>query len=66
MGHNGSLPGYESVTLYLPSKRATLVILLNSDESPPQAELSTLVGQAITRVITPKHIYEFGGAIAKG
>jgi D-alanyl-D-alanine carboxypeptidase len=66
VGHNGSLPGYESVTLYLPSKRATLVILLNSDESPPQAELSTLVGQAITRVITPKHVYEFGGAIAKG
>jgi D-alanyl-D-alanine carboxypeptidase len=66
LGHNGSLPGFESVTLYLPSKRATLVILLNSDESPPQAELSTLVGQAITQVITPQNIYQFGGAIHKG
>jgi D-alanyl-D-alanine carboxypeptidase len=58
IGHNGSLPGYESVTVYLPAKRMTMVVLINSDISPPQAELSSLVGAAITKVISPAHIYE--------
>ena len=58
IGHNGSIPGYESVTVYLPSKRLTMVVLINSDISPPQAELSSLVAQAITQVISPAHIYE--------
>jgi D-alanyl-D-alanine carboxypeptidase len=58
IGHNGSLPGYESVTVYLPARRTTMVVLINSDISPPQAELSSLVGTAITKVISPAHIYE--------
>jgi D-alanyl-D-alanine carboxypeptidase len=58
IGHNGSLPGYESVTVYLPGKRLTMVVLINSDISPPQAELSSLVGEAITRVISPGHVYQ--------
>jgi D-alanyl-D-alanine carboxypeptidase len=58
IGHNGSLPGYESVTSYLPSKRTRMVLLLNTDIGPPTAEPSTLVGTAITKVISPAHIYE--------
>jgi D-alanyl-D-alanine carboxypeptidase len=58
-GHNGSLPGYQSLTMYLPAKHATMVILLNSDIDPPHGELSTLVGKAITRVITPDHVFYF-------
>ena len=57
IGHNGSLPGYESLTMYLPSQRATLVVLVNSDIIYRGNELTTLLGEAITRIITPRHIY---------
>jgi D-alanyl-D-alanine carboxypeptidase len=49
--------------MYLPSKRLRMVILLNSDISPPTAELSSLVGAAITKVITPAHVYELEARI---
>jgi D-alanyl-D-alanine carboxypeptidase len=58
-GHNGSLPGYQSLTMYLPAKKATMVILLNSDIDPAHGELSTLVGKAITKVITPADVFYF-------
>ena len=58
-GHNGSLPGYQSLTMYLPAKKATMVILLNSDIDPAHGELSTLVGEAISRVITPESVFYF-------
>lgn len=59
IGHNGSLPGYESLTVYSPSLRTTMVILLNSDISPKSGELSTLVGKAVTRVIAPHNVFYF-------
>jgi D-alanyl-D-alanine carboxypeptidase len=59
IGHNGSLPGYQSLTLYLPAQKTTMVILLNSDTNPPGGELSTLVGEAVTKVITPGHVFYF-------
>jgi len=59
IGHNGSLPGYESLTLYSPSLRTTMVILLNSDISPKSGELSTLLGKAVTRVIAPANVFYF-------
>ncbi|ATW53029.1 serine hydrolase [Streptomyces peucetius subsp. caesius ATCC 27952] len=57
IGHNGSLPGYESVTVYLPESKATLVVLLNNDVLHENTEPSTLFGEAITRVVTPEHVY---------
>ncbi|MCX4819954.1 beta-lactamase family protein [Streptomyces sp. NBC_01142] len=57
IGHNGSLPGYESLTIYLPEAQATLVVLLNTDILHDQAEPSTLFGQAITRIVTPEHVF---------
>ncbi|PKV89521.1 serine hydrolase [Streptomyces sp. TLI_146] len=56
-GHNGSLPGYESLTVYLPEQKATLVALLNTDILYKGQEPSTVLGTAITQVITPKHIW---------
>ncbi|MFI6585250.1 serine hydrolase domain-containing protein [Embleya sp. NPDC050493] len=58
VGHNGSLPGYESVTMYLPEQDATMVILLNTDIVHDGYEPSTLVARAVTSVITPDHVYE--------
>ncbi|MFG2557059.1 serine hydrolase domain-containing protein [Streptomyces sp. NPDC048581] len=57
IGHNGSLPGYESVTVYLPSAKATLVILTNADFIYKGSENSTLFAQAITRIVTPDNVY---------
>ncbi len=57
IGHNGSLPGYQSLTIYLPSEHATLVILINTDNSYQNQEPSTLLGEAITEIVTPDHVY---------
>ncbi|MGX2998205.1 serine hydrolase domain-containing protein [Streptomyces sp. JNUCC 64] len=58
IGHNGSLPGYESLTIYLPGPRATLVVLLNTDITHDGEEPSTLFGAAITRIVTPENVYD--------
>ncbi|MEV4430135.1 serine hydrolase domain-containing protein [Streptomyces sp. R-07] len=57
IGHNGSLPGYETVTVYLPEHDATLVLMLNTDVSSDGQEPSTLVARAITEIVTPDHVY---------
>jgi D-alanyl-D-alanine carboxypeptidase len=59
IGHNGSLPGYQSLAIYLPSQRATVVVLVNSDVSYRGEGLTTLIGQAITKIISPGHIFVF-------
>ncbi|MFG2881968.1 serine hydrolase domain-containing protein [Streptomyces sp. NPDC048297] len=58
IGHNGSLPGYESLTVYLPSARATLVVLLNTDIDHAGQEPSTLVGEAVTKIVSPGHVFD--------
>ncbi|MEV6757020.1 serine hydrolase domain-containing protein [Streptomyces sp. NPDC051214] len=58
IGHNGSIPGYESVTVYLPSQKATLVLLLNTDITHDGQEPSSLVARAITEIVTPKNVYD--------
>ncbi|MFH8626342.1 serine hydrolase domain-containing protein [Streptomyces vietnamensis] len=58
IGHNGSLPGYETVTVYLPERDATLVLMLNTDTSSQGQEPSTLVARAITAIVTPDHVYD--------
>ncbi|AVV45839.1 serine hydrolase [Streptomyces sp. ID05-04B] len=58
IGHNGSLPGYESLTVYLPSAQATLVVVLNTDIDYKNQEPSTLFGDAITRIVSPDHVFD--------
>ncbi|MFG2991070.1 serine hydrolase domain-containing protein [Streptomyces sp. NPDC048257] len=57
IGHNGSLPGYGSLVIYLPESRATLVVLLNTDIGYEGQEPSTLFGEAITKILTPGRVY---------
>ncbi|WP_328972090.1 serine hydrolase domain-containing protein [Streptomyces sp. NBC_00239] len=58
IGHNGSLPGYETLTVYLPESQATMVVVLNTDILyQGSIEPSTLFGQAITEIVTPEHVY---------
>jgi D-alanyl-D-alanine carboxypeptidase len=56
-GHNGSLPGYQSLPIYLPSKHATLVILINTDNSYKDQEPCILLGEAITKIVTPDNVF---------
>ncbi|KQX50797.1 MULTISPECIES: serine hydrolase domain-containing protein [unclassified Streptomyces] len=58
IGHNGSLPGYQSLTVYLPEAKATLVILLNTDVTHEGSAPSTLFGKAVTQIVTPDHVYD--------
>ncbi|MER5739275.1 MULTISPECIES: serine hydrolase domain-containing protein [unclassified Streptomyces] len=57
IGHNGSLPGYETVTVYLPARKATLVLMLNTDSLSGGQEPSTLVARAVTGIVTPENVY---------
>ena len=57
IGHNGSLPGYQTVAVYLPEKQTTMVILTNTDIESQGAEPSTTLAAAITKELTPDHIY---------
>ncbi|MFD0264921.1 serine hydrolase domain-containing protein [Kitasatospora indigofera] len=57
VGHNGSLPGYESLTLYMPETGATLVVILNTDILTQGNEPSTLFGKALTSIVTPDNVF---------
>lgn len=57
IGHNGSIPGYEVLPVYLPSAQATMVIALNTDSQYKGQEPSTLFGEAVTSIVTPDHVY---------
>lgn len=57
IGHNGSLPGYESLVVYLPEARATMIVMLNTDILHDGVEPSTLFGQAITQIVSPDNVY---------
>lgn len=57
IGHAGSLPGYQSLTVYLPAQKATMVLLLNTDIASNGENPSTLLGRAITQVISPGNVY---------
>jgi len=58
IGHNGSIPGYETVTVYLPSQKATLVVILNTDITYAGQEPSSLVARAVTEIVTPDNVYD--------
>ncbi|MDT5008989.1 MAG: D-alanyl-D-alanine carboxypeptidase [Mycobacterium sp.] len=63
IGHNGSLPGYQSVVVYQPDTHQTLVILSNTDISYQGSEPSTALANAVTKVLTPDHVYALGSQV---
>ncbi|MER5639194.1 serine hydrolase domain-containing protein [Kitasatospora sp. NPDC002227] len=58
VGHNGSLPGYEDVVMYLPEQHATMVVMLNTDIVAQGEEPSTLIARAVTQIVTPGNVYD--------
>ncbi|MEE1786136.1 serine hydrolase [Streptomyces sp. SP17BM10] len=64
IGHNGSLPGYESVAVYLPQAQSTLALLLNTDVLYQGSEPSSLFANEITKILSPKYVYSIPPATA--
>ncbi|WP_225826154.1 serine hydrolase domain-containing protein [Streptomyces naphthomycinicus] len=64
IGHNGSLPGYESLTIYFPATRTTVVVLLNTDIDHRGNEPGTLFGEAVTEILSPRHVFDLPAAPA--
>jgi D-alanyl-D-alanine carboxypeptidase len=58
MGHNGDIPGYATVAMYLPERDATLVVIVNSDV--PELHSAGQLAYDVTSIATPDHIYELG------
>ncbi|MFD9452805.1 serine hydrolase domain-containing protein [Streptomyces sp. NPDC059985] len=56
LGHNGELPGYETIAAGLPGSGVTLVVLVNSDIDRG-GSLSTRIGRAVTEIVTPEHVW---------
>lgn len=56
IGHNGSLPGYKTVTVYLPEQKTTLVVLVNTDVDG-NTDLVEALMTPVTKLISPEHIY---------
>jgi D-alanyl-D-alanine carboxypeptidase len=61
-GHNGSLPGYQTLALYRPQSKTTVVAFINTDVEVKGKAPSTLLGEAITKVLSPKHVYDLPAA----
>ncbi|MGB8501587.1 MAG: serine hydrolase domain-containing protein [Mycobacterium sp.] len=57
IGHNGSLPGYQAVVVHRPEANQTMVILINTDIEHQGAEPGTTLATAVTKVISPDHVY---------
>ncbi|MFJ3926195.1 serine hydrolase domain-containing protein [Streptomyces sp. NPDC090022] len=55
VGHNGDIPGYETLAIRLPAERTTLVVLINSDIDNGTGSLSSLIGKTVTEIVTPRH-----------
>jgi D-alanyl-D-alanine carboxypeptidase len=56
LGHEGSIPGYNTDVQYLPARNATIIVLANSDISNAQGHspVSTIFS-ALARVVDPSH-----------
>jgi D-alanyl-D-alanine carboxypeptidase len=57
VGHNGSLPGYQTVVVHLPEKQMTMVIMSNTDIPHQGGEPSTVLANAITKIVSPDNVY---------
>ena len=58
LGHNGDIPGYATVVVYLPERDATLVVFVNSDI--PELHSAGQIAYDVTSIATPDHLYEVG------
>jgi D-alanyl-D-alanine carboxypeptidase len=62
IGHNGGIPGYTTITWYLPQERLSLVVSVNSDIHVGRTvkqyayEPASEIGHALTKLLSPRHV----------
>ena len=56
LGHTGELPGYNTCGYYLPEKKATIVVAVNSDIPVGNDNPAPLIMKALLRVVTPGNV----------
>jgi len=55
LGHTGELPGYNTAGYYLPGKKATIVVLVNSDIAVGNDNPAPLIFKALAAVVAPEN-----------
>jgi D-alanyl-D-alanine carboxypeptidase len=60
IGHNGDIPGFTTVLVYLPERDATLAVSVNSDV--PEDHAAGQIAKAVTMIVTPGHVYDLANA----
>lgn len=58
LGHTGELPGYNVAAYYLPERKATIVVMVNSDIPVGNANPAPTIMRALIRVATPQNVPE--------
>ena len=67
VGHNGNVPGYQTVAVHLADKQMTMVIMINTNIGTIipgveyQSSNADKLATAITAIATPDHVYAFDG-----
>jgi hypothetical protein len=52
----GGCRPYQTLAVYRPASKTTVIVLTNTDIAYKGQDTSTVIGQAITSVLTPKHV----------
>lgn len=56
ISHSGELPGFSTQVAYLPSAKASIVIMANSDVASAEGTTAPQLLSALARVLTPAHV----------
>jgi D-alanyl-D-alanine carboxypeptidase len=56
LGHTGELPGYNTCAYYLPAKKATIVVMVNSDIPVGKANPAPAIMKTLIEVVTPQNV----------
>ena len=53
LGHDGAMPGYESLVYYLPSRKATIVVLMNGMRGSKLSSSAEQIFEGIVQLLMP-------------
>lgn len=56
LGHQGSIPGYNTMSYYLPKQDATMIVLVNSDIPTKNASPASALFRALAEIVTPGNV----------
>jgi D-alanyl-D-alanine carboxypeptidase len=56
LGHEGSIPGYNTMSYYLPKEDATMIVLVNSDIPTENSSPASALFRALAEIIAPNNV----------